>query len=102
MVDVYSYEDDEKYVLYEVIKNCFIKVLEGINIPFEIIPSDEGKDQDIVSEEIIFKTSTKNILEIGHLYKLGDVYSKPFGLKNNMSSHGMGIDRLVLAYILSN
>ncbi len=105
MLDAYGIETDpdDPHRLYDSVRGCFCDIFDSFGIRFECVRSREGSDQGIESEEFVYAgAGALHNLEIAHIYKLGNVYSKPFGKNTDMDSFGIGIDRLFTLVCLLN
>jgi len=99
MMDAYSFDknDKESKQTYQKMRQCFCDILQELNISFYIQSVKEG---GTVSEEFISK---KDEAELGHIYHLDGLYTKPYGLNNIvMGSYGLGIDRIMFAVALND
>jgi hypothetical protein len=81
-------------------KKACAEVFGKLQIPFEFngVPADRFGN---LSEEIIVASGPLAGLEVGHIYKLFEMYQKSTGRGIHMSSYGIGIDRAVAAALVS-
>ena len=118
MSDAYcfSHSDEELINTYNEVRSAYIKIFTRLGIQFEIVSSDVGEMGGNFSEEFRCKSSFgedkgsdgDNYLEIGHIFNLGDRYSRNFDLKDNQKNHvlmgcfGIGVSRLIMALLEQN
>jgi prolyl-tRNA synthetase len=101
MLDAYSSNTNilDSQKTYQNVKHCFKDILENLNIPYstEIVGSS-----NVQSEEFICELERMQGSELGHIFHLGNLYTKPYGLENaTMGSYGLGIDRLFAAVAIN-
>ena len=118
MQDAYSFDRDEKELdkTYKKVFGAYqsiFKRLDLITIPVKadsgIMGGEESHEFMMPAEIGEDKLNGKNAIELGHTFKLGVKYSKPFNicfaLKNGekkfavMGSYGIGLDRLMAAIV---
>ena len=118
MQDAYSFDKNEAEL--DKTYNKFFKVYQNIfkrlNIKTIPIKADSGIMGGQESHEFMMlaeigedKLDGRNAIELGHIFKLGIKYSKPFNIyftnKNGkkelaiMGSYGIGLDRLMAAMV---
>lgn len=118
MSDAYCFSGSEEELekTYKEVRQAYINIFNTLGIKFQIVSSDVGEMGGSFSEEFRCESSFgedtgedgKNYLEIGHIFNLGDRYSKSFDLKNNMKNHvlmgcfGIGVSRLIMALLEQN
>lgn len=99
MADIYSFEREQNNY-YSLIREAFIQICDELEIPIEIIKSEEVESQGFFSEEIYSSINDERI-EIGHIYDFNDYYAKPLQMEFRMGSYGLGIDRIFACYVLN-
>lgn len=118
MQDAYSFDMDENGL--DKTYNKFFKAYQNIfkRLSLKVVPvkADSGIMGGQESHEFMMpaeigedKLDGKNAIELGHIFKLGAKYSKPFNIyftnENGkkelavMGSYGIGIDRLMAAIV---
>ncbi|MDP7457101.1 MAG: hypothetical protein QGH47_00095 [Candidatus Woesearchaeota archaeon] len=104
MVDAYSFDHsvEEMERTYRKVKESFAHLLSDLQIPFSMRDTTADCSFGMSSEEFLCDSEGLQGVELGHIFQLGDLYTKPYGRKLMMGSYGLGIDRLVAAVALSN
>ena len=118
MSDAYcfSHNEEELIKIYNDVRAAYINIFTRLGLDFEIVSSDVGEMGGNFSEEFRCKSSFgedkgsdgENYLEIGHIFNLGDRYTKAFDLKDNMKNYvlmgcfGIGVSRLIMALLEQN
>lgn len=111
MKDGYSFYSDESDLIemYTQIKASYEKIFSFFGLKYEVISSDNGEIGGKSSEEFLIESEYgeeiqgKKMLELGHIFQLGQEYSQKMGLvdnvKNNvyMGCYGIGVSRLLMA-----
>ena len=111
MKDGYSFysEESDLIAMYAQIKSSYEKIFSFFDLKYEIISSDNGEIGGKSSEEFLIESeygeeiNGKKMLELGHIFQLGQEYSQKMGLvdniKNNvyMGCYGIGVSRLFMA-----
>jgi prolyl-tRNA synthetase len=103
MLDAYSFDADhsESQKTYQKMKKCFAEILNDLGIPHSIQPAGDVCS-NVQSEEFICGLENMAGVEVGHIYQMGNLYTKPYGLEQvMMGSYGLGIDRLFAAVAIS-
>ena len=122
MKDGYSFainESQHKHI-YTQIRNSYINILQDLHINFDIVIADSHEMLGKYSEEFIHphtiaeckyihNNKHKTGIEVGHIFDLGNIYSKNINIKyidykNSqqyiyMGSYGLGIYRLMYIVI---
>jgi prolyl-tRNA synthetase len=107
MKDAYSFDVNQEISTqtYERFMECYTKIFNRIGVDFKIIEADSG---------VIGGTSHEfqiEGIEVGHIFSFGQKYSEKLNLTLDskegkifpfMGSYGIGLSRLVAAYIESN
>ncbi len=99
MLDAYSFDANllGSQRTYQEMKQCFGAILNKLGIP-HITKTAEDVCANVTSEEFLCELEEMNGVELGHIYQLGNLYTKPYGLEHvMMGSYGLGIDRLFAA-----
>lgn len=115
MSDAYCFNYDEGKLneIYNEVREAYIRIFNRLGIDFKIVSSDVGEMGGSSSEEFRCLSSFgedvgedgKNYLEIGHIFNLGDKYSKDFGLTDSsranvkMACFGIGVSRVIMALL---
>lgn len=115
MSDAYSFCNDELKLnkTYDEVKEAYKRIFNRLGLEFKIVSSDVGEMGGSSSEEFRCLSSFgedvgedgKNYLEIGHIFNLGDKYSKALGLFDNnkqylkMACFGIGVSRVIMALL---
>lgn len=118
MSDAYCFSHDEEALvsIYNDVRQAYINIFTRLGLSFDIVSSDVGEMGGSFSEEFRCKSSFgedkgddgENYLEIGHIFNLGDRYSKAFDLRDNLKNHvlmgcfGIGVSRLIMALLEQN
>lgn len=111
MKDGYSFysEESDLIAMYAQIKSSYEKIFSFFDLKYEIISSDNGEIGGKSSEEFLIESeygeeiNGKKMLELGHIFQLGQEYSQKMDLvdniKNNvyMGCYGIGVSRLLMA-----
>tara|TARA_Y100000310_G_C20558420_1_gene751750 strand:- start:329 stop:1060 length:732 start_codon:yes stop_codon:yes gene_type:complete len=102
MLDAYSFDNDVEGMRnrYQNVRLGFSELLQDLGIPYSMRDATEGCSFKVPSEEFLCESDDLNGLELGHIFQLGDIYTKPYGSDLMMGSYGLGIDRLVAAVAL--
>ncbi|OIO34083.1 MAG: proline--tRNA ligase [bacterium (Candidatus Ratteibacteria) CG_4_10_14_3_um_filter_41_18] len=113
MKDAYSFDADQEGLdkNYEKMREAYELIFKRCGIKCQSQKADSGIMGGRFSEEFVAEGECKE-LEIGHIFKLGDTYSKKLKLffldKNGeekpmiMGCYGIGISRLMAAIIEGN
>ena len=99
MLDVYSFDSNssEAQKTYQRMKRCFADILSDLEIPYSTKISGDVCS-GVQSEEFICEDDRMRGVELGHIYQLGNLYTKQYNLENvMMGSYVFGIDRLFAA-----
>lgn len=115
MSDAYCFSNSEEALaeIYQDVREAYIRIFTKLGLVFQIVSSDSGEMGGNFSEEFRCLSSYgedvgedgQNYLEIGHIFNLGDRYSKSFDLVDNTKSHvlmgcfGIGVSRLIMALL---
>lgn len=115
MSDAYcfSHSEDDLVKIYKDVRNAYINIFTKLGLQFEIVSSDSGEMGGNFSEEFRCLSSFgedigedgNTYLEIGHIFNLGNRYSKSFDLVDNTKQHvlmgcfGIGVSRLIMALL---
>jgi len=111
MKDGYSFcsTNEELKLIYEKIKITYLEIFQHFGLDVIVKETDNAQMGGNFSEEFLVKSdlsdSYDGMLELGHIFQLGDTYSKIFELlddKNNyvqMACFGIGISRLLMALL---
>lgn len=115
MSDAYSFCNDESTLqnTYEEVKEAYKRIFTRLGLDFKIVSSDVGEMGGSSSEEFRCLSSFgedvgedgKNYLEIGHIFNLGDKYSRALDLVDNNKQHlkmacfGIGVSRVIMALL---
>lgn len=115
MSDAYcfTHSEEEIVAIYNEVRQAYINIFTRLGIDFKIVSSDVGEMGGSFSEEFRCKSSYgedvgedgNNYLEIGHIFNLGDRYTKAFDVKDNLKQHvlmgcfGIGVSRLIMALL---
>lgn len=111
MKDGYSFysEESDLIEMYAQIKASYEKIFSFFGLKYEIISSDNGEIGGKSSEEFLIESeygeeiNGKKMLELGHIFQLGQEYSQKMGLVDNMKNsvymgcYGIGVSRLLMA-----
>lgn len=111
MKDGYSFcstQEQLKYT-YEKVRNAYLKIFNHFGLDVVVKSTDSAQMGGEFSEEFLVKSdladSEDGMLELGHIFNLGDTYSKHFELlddQNNnvqMACYGIGVSRLLMALL---
>ena len=113
MKDAYSFDVDKQGLErnYEKMKESYQRIFNRCGISCRIQEADSGVIGGKFSQEFVAEGGDKE-LEVGHIFKLGDIYSKKLKLffldeKGEtrpmiMGCYGIGISRLMAAVIEGN
>jgi len=113
MKDAYSFDVDQDGLErnYEKMKNAYKSIFDRCGIRCRIQEADSGVMGGKFSQEFVAEGEDRE-LEVGHIFKLGDIYSKKLKLffldeKGEtrpmiMGCYGIGISRLMAAVIEGN
>ena len=118
MQDAYSFDRNEAELdkTYKKVFKVYQNIFKRLNLKTTPVKADSGMMGGNESHEFMMpaeigedKLNGKNAIELGHTFKLGMKYSKPFdiyftaknGKKNLiiMGSYGIGLDRLMAAIV---
>jgi prolyl-tRNA synthetase len=115
MSDAYCFHHDDEQLdkIYQDVKEAYVKIFNRLGLKFIISSSEVGEMGGNYSEEFRCLSSFgedvgedgQNYLEIGHIFNLGNKYSKAFDLydntrKNvNMACFGIGVSRVIMALL---
>ncbi len=118
MQDAYSFDRSETEFdkTYKKVFKAYQNIFKRLNLKTTPVKADSGIMGGNESHEFMVpaeigedKLNGKNAIELGHTFKLGEKYSKPFNIyftaKNGkkelaiMGSYGIGLDRLMAAII---
>lgn len=118
MQDAYSFDRSEKELdkTYKKIFGAYQNIFKRLSLGAIPVKADPGIMGGGESHEFMMpaeigedKLNGKNAIELGHTFKLGYKYSKPFSIyftaKNSkkelavMGSYGIGLDRLMAAIV---
>lgn len=118
MSDAYCFCNNEEdlSIIYKEVREAYIKIFNRLGIKFEIEATDTGEMGGSFSEEFRCKSmfgedkgkDGDNYLEIGHIFNLGDKYTKDMDFKNNhqknvlMGCFGIGVSRLIMTLLEQN
>lgn len=103
MLDAYSFGASplESQRTYQKMKKCFADILNDLGISHSVKAAGDICS-NVQSEEFICELEGIRGVELGHIYQLGNLYTKPYGLEDvTMGSYGLGIDRLFAAVAIS-
>ena len=113
MKDAYSFDVDKQGLErnYEKMKEAYQRIFNRCGISCRIQEADSGVIGGKFSQEFVAEGGDRE-LEVGHIFKLGDIYSKKLKLffldeKGEtrpmiMGCYGIGISRLMAAIIEGN
>ena len=94
---------------YTEVRGAYERIFQRLGLDYSIVASDSGEIGGSFSEEFVVESEFgeevdgKKLLEVGHIFKLGQTYSEKMGLKDNlqqfvhMGCYGIGISRLLMA-----
>jgi len=118
MQDAYSFDRSEAELdkIYKKVFKAYQNIFKRLNLKAAPVKADPGMMGGNESHEFMMpaeigedKLNGKNAIELGHTFKLGVKYSKPFNIyfaaKNGkkeltiMGSYGIGLDRLMAAIV---
>lgn len=118
MQDAYSFDRDEKELdkTYKKVFNAYQNIFKRLDLKVLPVEADSGIMGGDESHEFMMaspigedKLNGKRAIELGHIFKLGIKYSKPFNIyfadKNGkkelaiMGSYGIGLDRLIASIV---
>lgn len=118
MQDAYSFDKNEADLdkTYQKFSKAYQNIFKRLNIKAVPVKADPEMMGGRESQEFLMaaeigedKLNGKNAIELGHIFKLGTKYSKPFEIyfanKNGkkelaiMGSYGIGLDRLMAAIV---
>ena len=103
MLDAYSFDDDlvNSQRRYQNMKKCFADILDELEISHSTKPAGDVCS-NVQSDEFICELEGMEGVELGHIYQLGNLYTRPYDLENvMMGSYGLGIDRIFAAVAIS-
>ena len=110
MKDAYSFHSNEAFLseYYGRVKRAYLDIFTKLGLTVTCKESDAGEIGGNYSEEFI----TKSGIEVGHIFKLGNKYTKSLGItyidSNGainypvMGCYGIGVSRLLAAIIEEN
>jgi prolyl-tRNA synthetase len=103
MLDAYSFDANIEGMRknYQRVRKVFSGLLRELEISFSMRDATEDCSFKVPSEEFLCGSDGLQELELGHIFELGDIYTKPYESNLMMGSYGLGIDRLVAAVALS-
>jgi len=101
MMDMYLLADSTKILndYYKLIKSIFSEIMSELNISFKISKNFIDPEFKVNSQEFYSQDELNNDIEIAHIFKLNEMYSKIYFPKLNirhMICFGIGIDRLAI------
>ncbi len=116
MSDAYCFHYDISKLdgIYQSVRTAYINIFNRLGIQFVIASSEVGEMGGNYSEEFRCQSEfgedegvdgSKNYLEIGHIFNLGDRYSKAFDLVDNSRKHvnmacfGIGVSCVIMALL---
>lgn len=111
MKDGYSFASDKEALLmtYEQVKEAYLRIFNYFSLNVQVKTTDNAQMGGSFSEEFLVKSANADSddgwLEVGHIFMLGDTYSKAFKLKDHKNEHvhmacyGIGISRLLMAIL---
>lgn len=111
MKDGYSFCSDmnELKSVYEKIKTAYLEIFNHFGLNVIVKETDSAQMGGNFSEEFLIESqladSEDGMLELGHIFQLGDTYSKSFYLLDDQNKHvqmacyGIGISRLLMAIL---
>lgn len=111
MKDGYSFCSNKEQVkeIYKKVKNVYLEIFSHFGLDVIVKATDTAQMGGDFSEEFLVKStlsdSEDGMLEIGHIFQLGDTYSRHFELLDDQSNYvqmacyGIGISRLLMALL---
>lgn len=111
MKDAYSFcsDKEELFKTYEIVKATYLKIFNYLGLNVIVKATDSAQMGGDFSEEFLIESeladSEDGLLELGHIFQLGDTYSKHFDLlddKNQyvqMACYGIGVSRVLMALL---
>lgn len=111
MKDGYSFCSEETALIemYNQVRNCYFEIFKFFGLEVEAKITDSAQMGGSFSEEFLIKSSLADsedgMLELGHIFQLGDNYSRALDLKDDkgnyikMSCYGIGVSRLLMAIL---
>jgi prolyl-tRNA synthetase len=108
MKDAYSFDTSEETLdkSYNTMRETYLKIFKRIGLDVTAVVADSGEIGGSLSEEFIVDGTD---IEVAHIFKLGDKYSKAMNLTYSdtesslkhplMGCYGIGISRILAAYI---
>lgn len=111
MKDGYSFcsNQEDLKIFYEKVKAAYLEIFNYFDLNVIVKSTNNGEMGGDFSEEFLIESkladSEDGMLELGHIFQLGDNYSKSFNLvdeKNNyvqMACYGIGVSRLLMAIL---
>lgn len=109
MKDGYSfYSDENEFIqMYQEVKKTYQDIFDHFNLKYEVVSSDNGEIGGKSSEEFLVESQygegDRKLLEIAHIFQLGQEYSQKMELHDNLKSfahmgcYGIGVSRLLTA-----
>lgn len=111
MKDGYSFASDKETLLmtYGQVKEAYLRIFNYFSLKVQVKTTDNAQMGGSFSEEFLVQSANADSddgwLEVGHIFMLGDTYSKAFKLKDHkneyvhMACYGIGISRLLMAIL---
>lgn len=111
MKDGYSFcsTDEQLKEVYERVKKAYLEIFNHFGLDVIVKATDTAEMGGDFSEEFLIKSdlsdSEDGMLELGHIFNLGDTYSKHFELLDDqnqnikMACYGIGISRILMALL---
>jgi prolyl-tRNA synthetase len=111
MKDAYSFcsDKEELFKTYEIVKATYLEIFNYLGLNVIVKATDSAQMGGDFSEEFLIESeladSEDGLLELGHIFQLGDTYSKHFDLlddKNQyvqMACYGIGVSRVLMALL---
>ena len=111
MKDGYSFctSSEELDEAYRGVRAAYERIFKRLGLAYSIVASDTGEIGGSFSEEFVVESeygedsNGKKLLEVAHIFQLGQVYSEKMDLRDNlkqfvhMGCYGIGVSRLMMA-----
>ncbi len=110
MKDAYSFSSSEAGAIeaYTKMRKAYEEIFQELGLDYLIEGADSGQMGGGMSEEFLVKSEfgdERGLLEIAHIFNLGDKYSKTLGFHDadkkavQMGCYGIGVSRLMMAML---
>ena len=111
MKDGYSFctSAQELEEAYKKVREAYERIFKRLGLNYSIVASDSGEIGGSFSEEFVVESeygeesNGRKLLEVAHIFQLGQVYSAKMDLLDNhkkfvhMGCYGIGVSRLLMA-----